>query len=93
MDMNQKIIVSQLVFAQMVDNEMVLLDMNSEHYFGLDEIGTAIWQAMQESENMNQVFARLLEQYDVESDILKKDLMDFVQKLQEDGLIMVSAIE
>ncbi|MBD3789971.1 MAG: PqqD family protein [Campylobacterales bacterium] len=91
MDLNQKIIFSPTVFAQMVDDEMVLLDMNSENYFGLDEVGTSIWQVMQEQETLEKVFETLLEEYDVSADILKKDLEDFVQKLVDNGLVEVQA--
>ncbi len=89
MNLNQKIIFADTVFAQEVDGEMVLLDMNSENYFGLDEVGTAIWQVMQEKEILKEVLEVLLEQYDVESDVLEKDLLSFVDKLVKSGLVEV----
>ena len=89
MDLNKKITFADTVFAQEVDGEMVLLDMNSENYFGLDEVGTAIWQAMQEKKNLKEVFEVLLGQYEVEEDVLKKDLINFVEKLKESGLIKI----
>ena len=89
MDLNKKVIFADTVFAQEVDGEMVLLDMNSENYFGLDEVGTSIWQAMQEKESLKEVFEILLEQYEVEEDVLKNDLITFVEKLEESGLVKV----
>ena len=91
MDLTKKITFADTVFAQEVDGEMVLLDMNSENYFGLDEVGTAIWQAMQEKETLQEVLDVLLEQYEVESDVLEKDLTNFVAKLVESELIEVDA--
>lgn len=89
MDLNQKFTFSDTVFAQEVDGEMVLLDMESENYFGLDEVGTSIWQAMQEKETLQEVLEVLLEQYEVETAVLERDLSDFVGKLFESGLIEV----
>ena len=89
MNLNSKITFADTVFAQEVDGEMVLLDMNSENYFGLDEVGTSIWQAMQEKEQLQEVFEVLLEQYEVEEKVLKNDLVTFVEKLEESGLIKV----
>ena len=89
MNLNQKITFADTVFAQEVDGEMVLLDMESENYFGLDEVGTAIWQEMQEKETLQEVFEALLEQYDVEAEVLEHDLSDFVGKLLERGLVEV----
>ena len=43
---------------------MVLLDMESENYFGLDEVGTSIWQAMQAHSTLKEVFSDLLDQYE-----------------------------
>ena len=89
MNLNQKITFAETVFAQEVDGEMVLLDMESENYFGLDEVGTAIWQAMQEKETLKEVFEVLLDQYEVEEEMLEHDLSDFVGKLVESGLVEV----
>ena len=91
MNLDQKVTFADTVFAQEVDGEMVLLDMESENYFGLDEVGTAIWQAMQEKETLKEVFEVLLEQYEVEADMLENDLSDFVKKLVESGLVKVEA--
>ncbi len=89
MNLNQKVTFAETVFAQEVDGEMVLLDMESENYFGLDEVGTAIWQAMQEKETLKDVFDLLSEQYEVEAEMLENDLFDFVGKLVESGLVKV----
>jgi len=89
MNLDQKVTFADTVFAQEVDGEMVLLDMESENYFGLDEVGTSIWQAMQENETLKEVLAELLEQYEVEEEMLQNDLFAFVGKLEESGLVKV----
>ena len=89
MNLDQRITFVDTVFAQEVDGEMVLLDMKSENYFGLDAVGTTIWQAIQEKETLQEVYDTILEQYDVEPEMLKKDLFDFVSKLTESGLISI----
>ena len=90
-ELNKKVKFADTVFAQEVDGEMVLLDMNSENYFGLDAVGTDIWQAMQKHESLEKVLEVMLEQYDVEEEVLKSDLLAFVQRLKESGLIEVVA--
>jgi len=88
-DLNQKIKFSETVFAQKVDDEMILLDMKSENYFGLDEVGTAIWQGIENNETLKDVLDTLLEEYEVESSVLENDIISFVQKLQDSGLVEV----
>ena len=92
MILEQKFIVSETVFTQKIDEEMVLLDMESENYFGLDEVGTDIWQAMQEKETLKEVLEVLLEQYEVEAEVLERDLSEFVDKLVNSGLVKVEAL-
>ena len=89
MNLDQKVIFAETVFAQEVDGEMVLLDMESENYFGLDEVGTSIWQEIQEKETLREVLEALLEQYEVEAEMLENDLSDFIEKLVESGLVKV----
>jgi len=85
-----RVVLSENVFAQEIDGEMVLLDMNSENYFGLDEVGTVIWQAIEaEKGDLQKVLEVLLEQYDAGEEVLKKDLFDFIDRLVENGLVKV----
>ncbi len=92
MDLNQKIIVADTVFAQEIDGEMVLLDMNIENYFGLDEIGTDIWKTVEDKKVIQDVYETLLEEFDVEEEVLKKDLIDFIKELESSGLIEVKPL-
>ncbi|RRS30827.1 MAG: coenzyme PQQ biosynthesis protein PqqD [Epsilonproteobacteria bacterium (ex Lamellibrachia satsuma)] len=89
MNLSQKIIFVDTVFSQEVDGEMVLLNMNNENYFGLDEMGTAIWQVMQENKTLQEVLEAILEQYEVEAEVLEKDLLIFVDRLVKSGLIRI----
>jgi len=87
MDLNQKIILSDTVYGQKVDDEMVLLDMTSENYFGLDAVGSDIWQLLRDGKNLQEAQDALLEMYDVDPEVLVKDFLDFVEKLKKSGLV------
>ena len=64
-----------------------MLDLNGENYFGLDSVGTRIWQLLQEHSDLQKVYDTMLEEYDVESEQLEKDLAELVTKLVEAGLV------
>jgi len=76
----------ETLFAQEVDGEMVLLDMNSENYYGLDRVATDIWHLLQEGKSLEETVEELLELYDVEEQRLRHDLELFVSQLTERGL-------
>jgi hypothetical protein len=46
--MNQKYQISPDVLSQEVHGETVLLDLAGETYFGLNEVGTRIWQLLKQ---------------------------------------------
>ncbi|MDY6785577.1 MAG: PqqD family protein [Cyanobacteriota bacterium] len=85
--LHQKILTVEDVLVQNLAEEAVLLNLNNEAYYGLDEIGTHMFALLQESETIENAYQRLLEEYEVSPDVLKQDLLDFIEKLLEQGLI------
>lgn len=86
MDFNRKVRFPDTVFAQEVDGEMVLLDMNSENYFGLDAVASDIWRLLQEGRTLQETEEALLQIYDVEPEQLRSDLKAFVGRLVDSKL-------
>lgn len=86
MHLKSKLVFSDTVFAQEVDGEMVLLDMNTENYFGLDSVASDIWKLLQDGKTLGETYDALLEMYEVEPDTLKSDLDVFVNTLLENKL-------
>ena len=77
------------VLFQELDGEAVLLNLESESYFGLDDVGTRIWQLLVEHAQLGRVYAQMQKEYDVEEDRLRRDILQLVAKLDEAGLITV----
>jgi len=67
-----------------------MLDLNGENYFGLDAVGTRIWQLLQEHSVLQKVYDTMLEEYDVEGEELEKDLEEIITNLAEAGLININ---
>lgn len=84
----QKYRISDEVLTQEISGETVLLDLSQESYFGLDTIGTRIWQLLQEQKDLAEIKAILLNEYEVEEQQLQKDLGDLVEQLLEAELIV-----
>lgn len=89
MDLNQTITLSPEVISQEVSGETVLLDLESEHYFGLDEVGTRIWQLIKETDNLQTIFQTLLAEYDVSEERLTQDLDKLLTEIAELGLVQL----
>lgn len=82
-----KVEISPDVLFQEVNGETVLLDLNSESYFGLDETATRIWQLLQEHPSLNHVLAVLSQEFDVGPERLRQDVLAHIRELASVGLI------
>ena len=87
MNLNQTITFSPHVLSQEVSGETVLLDLESEYYFGLDAVGTRIWQLIRDSGELRTIYNTLLEEYEVEETQLRADLEALITDACERGLI------
>lgn len=85
-----KVSISSEVAFQEIGGEIVLLDLTSESYFGLDEVGTRIWRLLQEHSSLLAVYEIMREEYEVDAVRLKKDLLAHVSDLVDAGLIRLS---
>ncbi len=77
------------VLIRELDGEAVLLNLNSEAYFGLDEVGTRMWNALTTSKSVQAAYETLLGEFEVEADRLHTDLQDLVTQLVDHGLLEV----
>jgi|TARA_B110000438_G_scaffold77132_1_gene77342 hypothetical protein len=60
---------------------------DSENYLGLDEVGTRIWQLIDDGETMRAVVATMLVEYDTNEETLVGDPDEFLNDLQAQELI------
>lgn len=88
--MSRAVHISSEVLFREIQGEAVLLDLRSQRYFGLDEVGTRMWQLVAEHGREDPVVEALLEEYEVERSVLARDLSDFLEKLQDAELLSLS---
>jgi hypothetical protein len=83
----QRAQVPEHVMTRVVDEQLVLLNLDNEEFYGLDEVGTAIWFAVTDAPTIAAAMPRLLEQFDVDADILAEDTRTLLQELESRGLV------
>jgi hypothetical protein len=84
-----RVIVPSHVLVRVLDKESVLLNIETERYFGLDETGTRIWQLVTAAPQIDVAYRQLLDEYDVEPELLRENLTDLLGRLVENGLLQV----
>ena len=76
-----------------LSGEAVLLDLKSQRYFGLDEVGTRIWQLLNKDGCIETVVAAMCGEYEADEAELRQDLRSFLLDLAEAGLIELEPLE
>ena len=81
--------VSENVLFQQINNECVLLNMESEQYFGLDDVGARIWEILSEDGDTEKAVAKLQAEYNADEQTLRNDLSQLLSELESEKLISV----
>ena len=77
------------VLVRFLDNESVLLNLETERYFGLDETGTRMWQVVTAAPSIDAAYQELQNEFDVESELLRLHFMELLGRLVDNGLLQI----
>jgi hypothetical protein len=84
-----RVTVPPKVLHHAVADQMVVLHLPEERFFSLDDVGTRMWSLLVEDGDPRSVLRRLLEIYDVTEEELERDLLAFINRLAESGLVQI----
>ena len=88
-ELTMRAVVPAHVLIRRLDGESVLLNLESERYFGLDATGTRMWELVTSQPSIGIAFEKLQEEYEVEPEILRTHLTELLSGLVENGLLQV----
>jgi hypothetical protein len=91
-ELKMRAIVPAHVLIRHLDGESVLLNLESERYFGLDATGTRMWELVTSQPCIASALEKLLEEYEVEPDVLRSHLTELLSGLVENGLLQVLSL-
>jgi hypothetical protein len=74
-----------------VGDETVLLHFGAGTYFGLDGVGTRVWQLIEQPRTVGEIIDRIEEEYDVEREQCEAAILPFLEDLASNGLVRVDA--
>lgn len=86
-----RIKVSDSILFRELDGESVILSLDAETYFGLDEVGTRAWELLRAGPTIQAAYEALCLEYDVDSEQLRRDLEELLDQLIAHKLIVVDA--
>ena len=78
------------ILISTLQSESVILNLNSESYFGLDEVGTHILSVLSTSNSIQAAYDVLLDEYEVDAEVLRQDLASLIERLAEQGVVLIT---
>jgi hypothetical protein len=69
--------------------EVAILDLDAGIYYSVDRVGSRIWELLQEPRTVAEICQTLRERYDVSADRCEIDVLAFLTRLVDVGLVTV----
>ena len=77
------------IIASDIDDEKVMMSVEKGQYYGLDPVGSRVWELIEEPIKVSAVIDALLLKYDVEREVCERDVLAFLEDLYKDGILEV----
>ncbi len=94
--MKKKEITTDTVISQIeeivdsdIDGETVMMSIENGEYYGLDDIGSRIWELIEHPVKVSDLIDTLLERFDVDRETCEIDVLKFLNELNEDRILEV----
>lgn len=75
------------VVSRVVAGEALIIELKSGHYFGLDPVGTRIWELIGAGKTFGGILEGVLAEFEVQPERARADLERLLGELDEKGLI------
>jgi hypothetical protein len=86
---SDRVEVPKHVLVRLLEKESVLLNLETECYFGLDETGTRMLQVVTAAPSIEDAYTELLSEFDVEAELLRQNFSELLGRLVDIGLLRV----
>ncbi|MBS2039147.1 PqqD family protein [bacterium] len=88
--MEQFCIDSERVTASILDDEAVLVNIDTTHYYNLNASATVVWKLLQEGPaTLEQAVQSVSQAYHIPESSIAKDIERLLQELVSEGLIIL----
>ncbi|MCE2849430.1 MAG: PqqD family peptide modification chaperone [Chitinophagaceae bacterium] len=83
----ERFIQNNTIVQSKIGEEVVMLDMESGFYFGLNSVASVIWGLLADEIGFETLIDRLMEQFDVERSICEVDTQELLDQMLEKNII------
>jgi hypothetical protein len=71
--------------------EVVVMGLQSEEYFSLEDVGARIWNMIEKPRTVREILDAIVRDYAVERERCERDLLAVLREMENEGLVEVVA--
>jgi len=75
------------VVGSRIEDRMALMSIRNGAYYGMDPVGSRVWDLLAQSVRVSDVCERLLGEFEVDRATCERQVLAFVQQLADAGLL------
>lgn len=79
------------LLTTLVDGELIGMSVERGACYGLNGVGTRIWELLAEPRSIANLCEQLTSEYQVDADQCMREVLDLVEEMRAEGLVNVSA--
>ena len=79
---------AEMIAAEM-DGDLVMMSIERGEYFGIGGVGTLAWELLEQPTTVDRLVAAVCEEFEVDADTCRADLLGFAEELIALGLVKV----
>ena len=88
--MNTRWQVSQEVLSSKIDEEIILMSIKADSYFGIDPVGSQVWEILSKKPSTtNEIVQIMMEDYEVDEETCRTDVQAFIDDIYARKLIEI----
>ena len=73
---------------RVVEDELVVLDLETSAYLSINETGTCVWPLLETGARRDELVNAVLDNYEIEADVAGRDIDTFLSSLVARGLLL-----
>lgn len=73
-----------------VGDEIIILNMETGDYLGLNSVGSAIWEELKTPQSADQIIDKLMIEFDVDRETCLAQTLEYLEKIHTLGLLQVA---
>jgi len=78
------------VIAAEADQDLIMVSLASEHYYGVSDVARDIWDAIERPRKISDLVDDLTAAYDIDLSSCKDQTLSFLEALFDEGLLQVN---